>query len=79
MIGMLELSGADGAAGGDHPALPMPNARQRDSRPQAGEPDREVEALRRTVHNFARGDREAQVQADLDRRRQEATVESLLP
>ena len=44
----------------------------------AGEPDREVEALRRTIGNLARGDRQAHVEADLDERRQELTVESLL-
>ena len=78
MIGMLELSGADGAAVAT--TQPPPDAERAAARLKApaGEPDREVEALRRTVDNLARGDREAQVEADLDRRRQEATVESLL-
>jgi cephalosporin hydroxylase len=78
MIGMLELS----RAGGEAEAATQPPAGTERAAERlagaAGEPDREVEALRRTVGNLARGDRQARVEADLDRRRQEATVESLL-
>ena len=44
----------------------------------AGEPDREVEALRKTVGNLARGTREAAAEADVNRRRAEITTENLL-
>jgi cephalosporin hydroxylase len=44
----------------------------------AGEPDREVEALRETVHNLARGNRQDAVDSGLDARRNEITIDGLL-
>ncbi len=44
----------------------------------AGEPDREVEALRKTVGNLARGTRQAAVESEMDQRRAEITTENLL-
>ena len=77
MTGALELSGVGGAAAATRPP-PDPERAAEELEAAAGEPDREVEALRRTVGNLARGDRQAHVEADLERRRQELTVENLL-
>lgn len=44
----------------------------------AGEPDREVEALRETIGNLARGNRQAAIDSDLDKRRSEITIDGLL-
>jgi cephalosporin hydroxylase len=44
----------------------------------AGEPDREVDALRKTVGNLARGTRQAAIESDHDKRRAEITTENLL-
>jgi cephalosporin hydroxylase len=44
----------------------------------AGEPDLEVEALRKTIGNLARGNRQEAVDADLDKRRGEITIDGLL-
>ena len=77
MTGALELSGVGGAAAATRPP-PDPDRAAEELEAAAGEPDREVEALRRTVGNLARGDRQNQVEADLERRRQDLTVENLL-
>ena len=76
MIGSLELSGAGAEAAARPP--PDPEHAVEELAAAAGEPDREVEALRRTVGNLARGDRQAKVEAELDRRRHDVTVEKLL-
>ena len=44
----------------------------------AGEPDLEVDALRKTVGNLARGQGQAAVESELDQRRAEITAENLL-
>ncbi len=75
LIGSFELCGA-----GDGPPAseidPETIADQLEA--AAGEPDREVDALRKTVGNLARGTRQAAVEADVDRRRTEITTENLL-
>lgn len=78
MIGTLELSRSNGdPETATQPARSLDRAAER-LEADAGEPDREVEALRRTVGNLARGDREARVEAELDERRHELTVDNLL-
>ena len=74
LIGNFELAGADGGVVG--PINPETIGDELEA--AAGEPDREVEALRKTVGNFARGTRQAAVEQDLDRRRSEITTENLL-
>jgi cephalosporin hydroxylase len=75
LIGNFELAGADGDATG----RPIDTATIADElEAAAGEPDREVEALRKTVGNLAQGTRRAAVEHDVDRRRAEVTVENLL-
>jgi cephalosporin hydroxylase len=77
MLGSLELSGADGMTAATQPP-PDPDRAVEEFERAAGEPDREVEALRRTIGNLARADRQAHIEADLDRRRNDVTVEKLL-
>lgn len=74
IIGSFELSGAESAA---TPEID-PETIAEELEAAAGEPDREVDALRKTVGNLARGTREAAVEADVDRRRAEITTENLL-
>ena len=75
LIGNFELAGTEGSL----------NAAEIDTETiaeeleaAAGEPDREVEALRKTVGNLARGTRQAAVETDMDKRRAEITTENLL-
>lgn len=75
MIGSFELSGTEGAAA---PSEIDPETIADELEAAAGEPDREVDALRKTVGNLARGTRDAAVEADVDRRRAEITTENLL-
>ncbi len=75
LIGNFELAGADGlGANGSINTETIAG----ELKAAAGEPDREVEALRKTVGNLARGTRQAAVESDLDRRRAEITTENLL-
>jgi cephalosporin hydroxylase len=75
LIGNFELAGAEGAL----PPAPIDTETiAEELEATAGEPDREVEALRKTVGNLARGTRQAAVEQDLDRRRAEITTENLL-
>lgn len=78
VIGSLELSGVGSSAEVATQPPPDPERAARELESAAGEPDREVEALRRTIGNLARGDRQAHVEADLERRRQDLTAENLL-
>jgi cephalosporin hydroxylase len=73
VTGALELSGVDG-----HFPTPSPENAIEELERVAAEPDREVEALRQSINNMARRDRQGHVEADLDKRRQEHTVEGLL-
>lgn len=73
--GAFELTGVDGngtaaVVEGDSIAERLEAA--------AGEPDREVEALRKTIGNLARGNRQVSVDSDLDQRRSEITIDGLL-
>ena len=70
LTGALELSGV--GAGAD-PSLALDVESE-----YAEEPDRMVEATRRSVANYAQMDRQARVDANLDRRRQDLTIEGLL-
>lgn len=78
LIGSLELSKVDGAAETATQPGRDPDRAVEELAAAAGEPDREVEALRRTINNLARGDRGARVEAELDQRRHDLTVEGLL-
>ncbi|HKJ36331.1 MAG TPA: CmcI family methyltransferase [Solirubrobacterales bacterium] len=73
MIGALELSGSE-------ESFPTPSPDEAIERltEAAGRPDLEVEELRRSINNMAKRDRQTHIEADLDRRRQELTVDSLL-
>lgn len=76
VTGSLELSGVNGDA-----AFPTPSPEQALEKLTAAavdEADLEVEELRRSLNNMARRDRQSHIEADLDQRRQEMTVESLL-
>jgi cephalosporin hydroxylase len=73
LTGALELSGING----DFPT-PSPEAALSELTAAAGEPDLEVEELRRSITNMARREAQGHVEADLDRRRQELTVDGLL-
>jgi cephalosporin hydroxylase len=75
MIGAFELAGVEA---GDAVGEIDPETIAEELEAAAGEPDREVEALRKTVGNLARGTRQAAVEADVDRRRAEITTENLL-
>ncbi len=77
LTGAFELTGADGDDAAP-PAKVDPETIGAELEAAAGEPDREVEALRKTVGNLARGNRQANVTADLDRRRTEITTDNLL-
>ena len=72
VTGSFELAGAEGLADVDTETIAA------ELEAAAGEPDREVEALRKTVGNLARGTRQAAVESDLDKRRAEITTENLL-
>jgi cephalosporin hydroxylase len=74
VTGALELSGVNGA---DFPT-PEPEHALEELTAAAGEPDLEVEELRRSINNMARHERQSQIETDLDRRREELTVEGLL-
>jgi cephalosporin hydroxylase len=75
LIGNFELAGTEGTA----PAGSIDTETIADElEAAAGEPDREVEALRKTVGNLARGTRQAAVESDMDQRRAEITTENLL-
>ncbi len=73
--GAFELTGVDGDA-----AAPVVDGDSIAERLEAaaGEPDREVEALRKTIGNLARGNRQSSVDSDLDQRRSEITIDGLL-
>jgi cephalosporin hydroxylase len=73
LTGSLELSGVNG----EYPT-PSPEDAIAELRADAGEPDLEVEELRRSVTNMAKHEQQSHIEADLDRRRQELTVEGLL-
>ena len=75
LIGNFELAGADGL--GTNGSIDTETIAG-ELEAAAGEPDREVEALRKTVGNLARGTRQAAVESDLDKRRAEITTENLL-
>jgi hypothetical protein len=70
----LELSGLG------NEALPTANPENAvaELKAGAGEADRELDALRQSMNGMARGHRQAGIEADLDKRRGELTVESLL-
>ncbi|MGI8726538.1 MAG: hypothetical protein ACR2K6_02500, partial [Solirubrobacterales bacterium] len=72
LIGSLELSGVNGFE------IPPPETALQDLTAAAGEPDLEVEALRKSLTNVVRGQREDDVDAELAKRHQEMTVEGLL-
>ena len=75
LVGSFELAGADAGA----PVAEIdPETIADQLEAAAGEPDREVEALRKTVGNLARGTRAAAVEADVNQRRAEITTENLL-
>lgn len=73
LTGALELSGVAEA----YPT-PSPDEALENLRADAGRPDLEVEELRRSLTNVARREQQTRIEADLDRRREELTVESLL-
>ncbi len=73
VIGALELSNADSI-----PPVPAPERALEELAATAAEPDREIDALRASINNMARADRQARIEGDLDRRRQELTVDGLL-
>jgi cephalosporin hydroxylase len=73
VTGTLELS-----LEGNGLPTPDPETAIEDLRAIAGEADREVDELRRSMANMARAERQAAVGADLDRRRNDLTVEGLL-
>jgi cephalosporin hydroxylase len=73
-IGSLELSGL----AEETFVTPPPEEALETLAAAAGEPDLEVEALRQSINNMARADRSRHIEADLDERRQEMTVEALL-
>lgn len=76
LTGSFELTGVEGTGAELTQADPETIAGELEA--AAGEPDLEVEALRKTVGNLARGNRQANVEADLDRRRAEISTENLL-
>ena len=76
LTGAFELAGVDG--NGAPPRKVDPETIAGELEAAAGEPDREVEALRKTVGNMARGSRRTSIEAELDRRRAEITTENLL-
>jgi cephalosporin hydroxylase len=78
MIGTLELSRSEEDAEVVTQAAGNLDRAAEQLEAAAGEPDREVESLRRTIGNLARGDRQARVEAELDERRHELTVDNLL-
>ena len=69
----LELSN-----GGNGMPTPPPETALEDLAAIAGEPDREVDELRKSIGNMARQERQASIEMDLDRRRTELTVDGLL-
>lgn len=71
----LELSGVNGSAAFPTPA---PENALEELTAAAGEADLEVEALRKSITNMAKGQQKGEIDADLDRRRHEMTVEGLL-
>lgn len=74
--GAFELTGVEGVVAPEGEIDPETIAAELEA--AAGEPDHEVDALRKTVGNLARGNRQAAIEADLDRRRDEITAENLL-
>jgi cephalosporin hydroxylase len=73
VTGALELTGVNGEF-----ETPAPEDAMERLTAAAGEPDLEVEELRRSLTNAVTRDAQTHIEADLDRRRQELTVESLL-
>ena len=73
LTGALELSAESGAAGDLDPASAVAEESE-----YAGQPDRMVEATRQSIANMARKDRQTRLEADLDRRRQDLTIDGLL-
>jgi cephalosporin hydroxylase len=73
VTGALELTAEAGALSAPEPGNGV--AARTD---YADEPDRMVEATRQSVANYARADRQSRIEAELDRRRQDLTVEGLL-
>ena len=74
--GAFELTGVDDGA---PPAAAIdPETIADELEAAAGRPDLEVEALRKTVGNLARGNRQAQTEASIDRRRTEISTDNLL-
>ncbi len=73
-IGALELSGLNG----DAPAREGGPKTIEELGAEAGEPDMELQEIRRSIANMARLLGRTHIEADLDRRRTELTVENLL-
>lgn len=73
--GAFELTGVNGSA--PAPAIDTESIAQ-ELEEAAGTPDLEVAALRKTIGNLAGAERQAEVDSDLDRRRSEITIDSLL-
>jgi len=73
--GAFELTGVNGAA--PAPAIDTESIAE-ELEEAAGRPDLEVAALRQTIGNLAGAERQAEVDADLDKRRSEITIDSLL-
>lgn len=76
VTGSLELSGVNGD--GAFPTPAPEEALETLTAAAVEEADLEVEELRRSINNMARRDRQTHIEADLDQRRQEMTVDSLL-
>ncbi len=75
VTGALELTGVEN---GHVSADVDPATAKADFEAAAGDADLEVDALRKTVNNLARGSRQAQIDSDLDRKRTELATENLL-
>ena len=76
LTGSLELSGETGANG--RAPTPAPEHALETLQAQAGAPEGELDALRRTIDGMARGERKEAAESELERRRTDLTVEGLL-
>lgn len=74
LTGSFELAGADAGAAPEIDTATIADELEA----AAGEPDREVEALRQTIGNLARSSRQSAVESELESRRAEITTENLL-